>query len=303
MDWDDARYFLAVARAGQMLAASRRLGVSQALLSRRVAALEAAVGARLMDRTPRGCVLTEAGHELFAAAERMEDTFLAASARVRGAGEAISGTIRIGAPDGFGTAFLAGRLGALRALYPSLSIQLAPITRSFSLLQREADLAVMVGRPERGRLRVRKLTDYTLGLYASRAYLARAGHPRTPADLADHAKVGYVEDLIYTPELQYVQEFLPEWQSEIEVSSALGQLHAVRGGAGIGVLHDFMVADLPDLVRLMPERVARRTYWMVWHENVRAPARVRAVGEALAQMVLSEHDRFVRPGQAARSSR
>ena len=115
--------------------------------------------------------------------------------------------------------------------------------RSFSLSEREADLAIMVGRPEKGRLRVRKLVDYALGLYASKDYLDRAGPPKDLADLTTHSLVGYVDDLIYTPELNYAREFLRDWRSSIEISTAIGQFEAVRAGVGIGICHDFMAAD------------------------------------------------------------
>jgi DNA-binding transcriptional LysR family regulator len=292
MDWDDARYFLAVAREGQMLGAARRLGVSQALLSRRIAALEAAVGTRLLDRTTRGCTLTEDGQAMFEAAERAEAEMLAGLARLQGRGGELAGTIRIGAPDGFGGAFLAPRLRRLSAAYPKLHVQLVPVPRSFSLSQQEADVAVRVGRPEKGRLRVRRLTDYTLGLYASAEYLARAGRPETLAQLRDHTLVGYVEDLIYTPELNYAAEFLRDWRSSIEVSTAIGQFEVVRSGAGIGILHDFMAAGEPDLVRLFPERAVTRTYWTVWHENMRVARRVQAVVELLDALVRDERHMF-----------
>jgi DNA-binding transcriptional LysR family regulator len=296
MDWDDARYFLAVARAGQMLGASRRLGVSQALLSRHIAALEAAIGARLLDRTTRGCALTEAGRELFAVAERIEAELLGAAARLHGAAVAVSGTVRIGAPDGFGSAFLAPRLGALRARHPGLEIELVPITRSFSLSRREADLAVMVGRPGRGRLRVRRLTDYTLGVYAGAAYLRGVAAPTTPADLARHPRVGYVEDLVYSPELHYAAELLPDWRADIAVASAAGQIEAVRGGAGIGILHDFMAARHDDLVRILPGLRVRRAYWTVWHEAMRDAGRVRAVAAFLDDIVRAAAADFVPDG-------
>ena len=177
MDWDDARYFLAVAREGQMLGAARRLGVSQALLSRRVASLERAVGARLLHRGTRGCTVTEDGQAMLAAAERVEAEMLAGLARIRGREDEVAGSIRIGAPDGFGSAYLAPRLKRLTAAFPRLQVQLVPVPRSFSLSGREADIAVMVGRPEKGRLRVRRLTNYSLSLYATTGYLAQAGRP------------------------------------------------------------------------------------------------------------------------------
>ena len=291
MNWDDLRYFLAVAREGQMLGAAARLGVSQARLSRHVAALEEAVGARLFDRTTRGSVLTEDGLALFATAERIEAEVLSGAARMRGNNE-IAGTIRIGAPDGFGSAFLAPRLSRFRESYPDLRVQLVPVPRSFSLSEREADLAIMVGRPDKGRLRVKKLVDYSLGLYASPGYLTRRGTPERLDDLRAHTLIGYVDDLIYTPELNYAQEFVRDWKSDIEVSTAIGQFEAVRSGAGIGICHDFMAAGSPGLVRLLPDFSVTRSYWLVWHENQTVARRVQAVAELLDQLVRDERQLF-----------
>ena len=294
MNWDDLRYFLAVAREGQMLAAAARLQVSQARLSRHIAALEEAVGARLLDRTPRGSSLTEDGAALFATAERIEAEVLSGTARLRGRDD-VAGTVRIGTPDGFGSAFLAPRLGRFRQTYPDLRVQLVPVPRSFSLSEREADLAIMVGRPEKGRLRVKKLVDYTLGLYASRDYLSRAGTPRTPDDLKGHTLIGYVEDLIYSPDLNYAQDILRGWRSDIEVSTAIGQFEAVRASAGIGICHGFMAAPVPDVVRLFPQTTLTRSYWTVWHENLKVVRRVQAVADLLEQIVREERALFRAP--------
>ena len=294
LNWDDARHFLAVAREGQILGAARRLGISQAKLSRRIAALEAAMGARLLDRTTRGSTMTDMGLNLFAAAERMEAEILAVVDHIDGE-EGVAGTVRIGAPDGFGGAFLAPRLGALRSVCPGLRVQLVPVPRSFSLSEREADIAIMVGRPEKGRLRVRRLTDYTLGLYASRPYLERRGQPPTVAELQFHDLVGYVEDLVYTPELNYASDILKGWRSAVEVATAIGQVEAVRSGAGIGVLHDFMAAGDEDLVLLFPEIRIERSYWTVWHENLKSTRRVQAVVDFLDGIARAERMSFIRP--------
>ena len=136
---------------------------------------------------------------------------LAVQARLQGAEAAAAGVARIGAPDGFGVGFLAPRLASFAERHPDLRVQLVPTPRGFSLSRREADLAVMVGRPEKGRLVARKLTDYTLGLYASPTYLAAHPAPREAAELALHRLVGYVEDLIAAPALNYATEFLRSW--------------------------------------------------------------------------------------------
>ncbi|MDB2490667.1 LysR substrate-binding domain-containing protein [Paracoccus sp. (in: a-proteobacteria)] len=136
-------------------------------------------------------------------------------------------------------------------------------------------------------------TDYTLGLYASTGYIARRGRPDSVADLARHELVGYVEDLIYTPELNYASDILADWRSTIEVATAIGQVEAVRMGAGIGVLHDFMVAKL-DLEPLLPEVRVERSYWTVWHENLKTDRRVQTVVEFLDQTARAERRLFVR---------
>lgn len=293
MNWDNIRYFLAVARDGQMLSASHRLGVSQALLSRHIAALEEEVGARLLDRTTRGCVLTDDGKILFSTAERVEAEMLSGLSSIRGCDE-VAGTIRIGAPDGFGSAYLAPRIGRFRSAYPELRIQLVPVPHSFSLSEREADIAIMVGRPEKGRLRVRKLTDYSLSLYASKSYLDRNGLPLEIADLKSHTLIGYVDDLIYTPELNYTGVFLKNWRSDIEVSTAIGQFEAVNAGIGIGILHDFMAAKASNLVALFPNISSNLSYWIVWHENLRAAPRVRAVVNMLDTIAREDRALFRR---------
>lgn len=286
MNWDDARLFLAVARAGQMLGAARRLGLNQATLSRRIAHLEADLGTTLLARHTQGSRLTEDGAKLAEALERAEWEMLRAQNSLAREDTTVSGVVRIGAPDGFGIAFLAPRLADLCERHPGLTIQLVPVPRSFSLSEREADIAVFVGRPEKGRLVIRKLTDYSLGLYASRGYIARHGVPADLAELTErHRLVGYVEDLIYAPGLNYARELTRQWRAEVEISSAIGQKEAVRGGAGIGVLHDYLARTDATLVPVLSGEHVIRSYWMAHHESLRDVARVRVVADFLVETV------------------
>jgi DNA-binding transcriptional LysR family regulator len=292
VNWDDVRVFLAVARAGQILAASRRLGLNHATVGRRLDALEAALGAKLFDRRPNGCETTREGADFLAAAERMEAEMLEARASLGRSEAQLSGTVRIGAPDGFGTAFLAPRLGALTERHPGLTIQLVPVPRAFSISRREADIAITVERPAQGRLVARRLVTYALGLYAAGPYLDRFGRPQTAADLRGHRLVGHVEDLVYSPSLHYAGEILSDWQSRFEISSALGQTEAVAAGAGIGILHAFMAAGRPGLERVLPEREIRREYWLTTHETARDLARIRTVADFIAELVQGERALF-----------
>jgi DNA-binding transcriptional LysR family regulator len=293
MNWDDIRIFLAVARTGQILAASKRLGVNHATLSRRVTALEEALKTRLFIRRTNGCELTAEGEVFLASAERMETEMLAAQANLGRTDTAIAGTVRIGAPDGFGVSFLAPRLGKLIERHPELKIQLVPVPRSFSLSQREADIAVTLERPEQGRLVSSKLTDYTLGLYASRAYANRHGLPEDAEALKAHRRIGYVEDLIFSQSLAFTGEVMRNWNAGFEISSAIGQNEAVRSGAGIGILHNYVARQYDDLVRVMPAISIQRTYWTIFHESARDLARVRIVADFLHELVKDEKRNFL----------
>lgn len=276
LDWDNARIFLAVARCGQMLAAARTLGLDHATVSRRIAALETGLGAKLIERRTNGCTLTPRGETFLASAERIETEMLQAQGAFS-TDVAISGSVRVGAPDGFGSFVLARRLTALMEDYPGLNVQLAPLPRAFSLAKREADIAVTIDRPSEGRLTVQKLTDYTLSLYVARDYLAR--HPRLSQDEPPeaHRIVCYVPDLLFSPALDYLEEIGLTGARKFECAGMIGQVEATRAGAGVGVLHDYVAGRFDDLVRIAPTRRIVRTYWIVTHDDVRDLARVRLV--------------------------
>ncbi|MBY5441610.1 LysR family transcriptional regulator [Rhizobium leguminosarum] len=293
MNWDDVRIFLAVARTGQILAASKRLGLNHATLSRRLTSLEEALKTRLFIRRTNGCELTTEGEVFLASAERMETEMLAAQASLGHTDTAIAGTVRVGAPDGFGVSFLAPRMGRLIERHPALKIQLVPVPRSFSLSQREADIAITLERPDQGRLVSSKLTDYTLGLYASRDYLALQGAPADIDALKAHRRIGYVEDLIFTASLNFSGAVMRSWDAGFEISTAIGQTEAVRSGAGIGILHDYIARQYPELQRILPEVSIRRAYWTTYHETARDLMRVRSVADFLQELVSAERHIFL----------
>ena len=301
MDWDHLRVFLAVARQGQLLAAARRLGLNHATVARRLDALEEALGTPLFDRRPAGCVPTEAGERLLPAAERVEAEMLGITEDFREAAADVSGTVRIGAPDGLGNYFLAAELGALAALHPDLVVELVPLPRTFSLSRREADLAIVLDRPTEGRLLVSRLIDYTLSVYAARAYLERHGTPSTVEDLAGHVVVTGVEDLAYASALDYSGVLEKHGRSRFRCASVMGQMEAVRAGAGIGVLHDFAAgrhldAQGPDaLVRILPGIGFRRSYFLLAHPDTVQVRRIAVLREVLALRFREERHHFIVP--------
>lgn len=277
MDWDDVRVFLAIARQGQFLGAARALRINQATAARRITALEASLETRLFERSTTGVQLTEAGRDLMTHAERMESEMLQAEAGLRRKDVALSGAVRIGAPDGFTTYFLIHALAPLVARHPGIDIQLVPMPLAVSLARREVDIAVTLDEPAAGRVVSRRLTDYALGIFGARAYLARHGRPERVEDLARHRLIGYVETYAYSSALGYVADLFGGARTHFDCASAVGQVEAVRAGLGLGVLHQFIARSDPDFEPVLAERRALRTYWLVIHEDVRALGRIRAV--------------------------
>ncbi|MFO1148761.1 MAG: LysR family transcriptional regulator [Alsobacter sp.] len=293
MDWDLARVFLAVARAGQLLGAARKLGVDHATVSRRVNMLEAQMGVKLIERRTNGCALTQAGEAFLASAERMETEMLRAQASLSGFDVALEGEVRIGAPDGFGTFILARHLGALMDRHPGLTVQLVPLPRAFSLAKREADMAITIEPPQEGRLSVRKLTDYRLSFYAARDYAEAHEPPRSLDELSKHRIVTYVRDLLFTPALDYLADLGVPAGRRFECAGMLGQIEAVRAGAGVGMLHDYAARLHGDLVPVLPEVGVLRSYWLVAHDDVRDLARVRLVHDFIVELVAGMRRSFV----------
>lgn len=293
MDWDHLRVFLAIARQGQLLSAARKLGLNHATVSRRLDALEESLGTQLFVRRPAGSTLTAAGERLMDVAERLETEVLGISEELRDIEADVSGTVRIGAPDGLGNCFLAAELGALVAMHPGLVIELVPLPRIFSLSRREADLAIVLDQPADGRLVVSRLADYSLSLYASRAYLDRAGVPKTAEGLADHVLVAGVEDMAYSSALDYGELLEKTPGRKFRCASVVGQLEAVRAGTGIGILHDFAVSGEMGLVRILPKVSFRRSYYLLSHPEAASVRRIVTCRDFLSRRFREERLRFL----------
>jgi len=292
MDWEQVRIFLEVARAGQILKASRNLKLNHATVARQVTALEKSLRTKLLERHTSGCTLTAAGQTLLAAAERTEGEFLRAAAHIGGAEEAITGAVRVGAPDGFGHYFLADRLGALATRHNGLTIQLVPLPRAFSLSRREADIAISLDRPKHGRLILSKLTNYTLSIYAAESYLAREGQIATQSDLAGRLFVTHVEELAYSRALDYASVLGRLMSRRYECGSVVAQMEAVRSGHGIGILHDYAARRFPELKRLLPDVRVTRSYWLTSHPDTHETLRVREVHRFISASVKAAKSSF-----------
>lgn len=296
VDWDHLRVFLAVARAGQFLGAARSLKLDHTTVSRRISRLENALGARLFERRADGCIPTSAGERLILVAERVESEILGGCEDLSRDNAGLNGVVRVGAPDGIGSYFLAPLLAGFAERNPGLTIQLVPLPRAFSLSKREADLAVTIERPTEGRLFATKLVDYGLSLYASSRHISERGPVRSIRDLAGHTVVTYVDDLVYSGALDYAKLIDGVGVRRFECASVVGQLEAVRAGSGIGILHDHIARKYPELVIVLPEISATRSYWLVSHADTRHLARNAAVWSFLIEELKKAQSLFRRDG-------
>lgn len=287
MDWDDLRVFLAVARAESLSAAGRRLKIDPATVGRRVTRLEEAVGARLFAKGPQGYALTEEGARLLTHAERVEAAMVGASEALSGP-EGLTGQIRIGAPDGCANYLLPQVLARICDENPGLEVQIVALPRVINLSKREADMAISVSAPTAGRLSVQKITDYHLHLAASKNYLARTGPILTRDDLKGRRVIGYIQDMIFDKELDYLSEISPD-AVPLASNSVSVQFNWVRAGAGVAIVHDFAIPSAPEVTAVLRDQFAlTRSFWLIRHLDDRRSDRLNRFAEALTQGIRRE---------------
>lgn len=291
LDWAHLRSFLAIARVGRLVGAARQLGVTHSTLSRHITALEQAIGARLFDRNPAGFILTAAGERLLSSVDTIDSILSEAHADLSQARARASGIVRIGAPDGFGVGFLAPRLPALSQMHPELEVQLVTTPRFPSLSRREADIGIGLSRPSAGRLFARKLVDYDLGIYAARSNAA-AQPEEGGLSLTDHLFVGYIDELLFTRELDYLPLVERNLRPRMKSSNLLAQQQMIAAGYGIGMLPAFLARHDPRLVRIRRDISIRRTFWMIVHSDLKDLARVRVTMDFLVSQAQSERALF-----------
>ena len=282
MDWDDLRVFLAVARSESLSAAGKLLKCDAATVGRRIARLEDAVSAQLFARSAQGYALTDAGARLVPHAEQAEQAMSAAAEDLGGAAGRITGQLRIGAPDGCANYLLPQVCAAICDAHPGLEIQIVALPRVFNLSRREADMAIAVSPPAAGRLTVQKLTDYHLHLAGHADYLARHPPVTSRADLAGHRMIGYIPDMIFDKELDYMAETGAEGVT-LASNSVSVQMQMIRAGAGLGIVHDFAIPACPGVVRVLPDQIVlTRSFWLIRHADDRRSDRLNRLAEALA---------------------
>jgi DNA-binding transcriptional LysR family regulator len=289
LPWDSIQFFLELVRKRTLMRAARRLGVSHTTVLRRIAKLERELDVKLFDRGSTGFTLTPAGHDVLQRAEAMEqaadEIFGAASAPGR-----LGGPVRIAAIEGLATKVLVPAMVTFAERHPEISIELVTTMQPANLNLREVDISIGPTEQVGPRLTSRVLATCDVHLYASRAYLGRFGAPLSTAALDQHRFVGYIEDLIEIPELNWFRETIGRRGIVFRSTSPNVQLRAVRSGMGIGMFPDYMAKDEPELqLVLADELVAERRYWIAMHnERWRVP-RMAAAARFLASTLTGRY--------------
>lgn len=280
---DDLLMLLAVARTGTYSAAAQVRGVDHTTVARRIAALEDALGGRVVAQSGRGWELTALGRHASETAGRIE----AALSQLAAGGEEpdpVAGVVRMSATDGFSAFIAAPAIARLRQRHPELTVEIVAAQRRAALHRPGLDLEVVVGQPQTSRGTTVELGSYTLGMYASRAYLAAHGAPRDMDELQQHRLVYFVDAMLQVEALDLPRRVVPRMRDGVTSTNVLVQVEATRAGAGIGMLPCFAADRHDDLVRIVPELVTERLpYWMIVRADaMRIPA-VAALTDALRE--------------------
>lgn len=288
MLWDDLRVFLAVHRLGAYKRAAKSLGVDATTVGRRIAALEASLGARLFTRTPERVQLTATGRRLVPRAERIETEALELERELSAADSRLEGSLRVTASDGLVHYVLLPNLAEFRREHPLLTMDLRADTRVFDLSRREADVAVRLFRPKQPALIARRLGEMRLSLFASQDYIDRRGAPRNGAALSAHDWIGFDASLDDLPQVKWLHRSLLSPRYVVRANTTAAQAIACATGHGIALLPTFVAAREPALRRILPRLIGpARELWAVTHVDMRANARIEACLRWLTRAVAS----------------
>jgi DNA-binding transcriptional LysR family regulator len=286
LDWDDLRFFLAIARHGSLTAAAKDLKVAQSTAGRRLSSLEANLGVRLLHRTPDGYTLTLAGQDVLRQAERVETEALGVERSVGGHDAKLEGGVRVTCTETIAAHVLAPCFAALQERHPGILVELMPNPNVLSLSMREADIAVRLVRSNQHDLVVRRIGLIAFGLYASRTYLERHGEPDFEAGCAGHRVMTLLDDVEIDPQGNWLSDLAARASLGLQTSSHEALLSAARCGGGLACLARFRADPEPPLRRLeTPSPAPLTEIWLAVHKDSRSIPRIRVALSAIADAV------------------
>lgn len=279
--WDDVRFFLAVARTGSLSGAARALGFGHVTVGRRIALLEKRLGVTLLNRTPDGFATTSAGETILRQCVAMENAALDLERIAAGRDSLVTGSVRVTTTEALAYHVIGPAVAALRQAHPELQVDLTVGVRSLDIARRDADLAVRFARPATSDLVCRKLGEVGFSLYASRRYLTKSGIPPRGRGLAGHDLITFTGAPAATSPF-FMGESLEGARIALRCDSPFVQREAAANDVGIAELACLLGDASSELVRVWPDEApARRSAWLIMHQDMRRSARIRAVSTVI----------------------
>ncbi|AML53582.1 LysR family transcriptional regulator [Falsihalocynthiibacter arcticus] len=284
LDWSLIQSFIAVAEAGSLTGAAKRLGHSQPTLGRHITQIENALGVQLFSRVARGYELTEYGHALLPAARDMQAAAARLSLAAAGQAQSLSGVVRVTASVMFSHHILPPILARLRAFEPDIEVELNASDTTDNLLFHEADIAVRMFRPEQLDTITRHIGDMDLGIYAAKSYIERKGMPITHLDLNHHDWVGYDRSDLIIKGMRALGWHVDRRFFATRCDNQTAYWELVRAGCGIGIALKTIASKTPEVVEILPDTVTDvLPIWLTAPEALRNTPRIRRVYDYLAE--------------------
>jgi DNA-binding transcriptional LysR family regulator len=303
IDWNDPRFFLAVARAGSTAAAARSLGVNQSTVVRRVAALENALGLRLFNKKRDGYHLTREGEALLQEAETVEASVLALTRRAAALDSAFTGSLRVTTAEGMALGLVPQLLNEFHRRYPGIQVNLLIEDRYHDLSDGQAEVALRAGPPGDGTLVGRKLSDQSWAVYGSHDYLERSGSPATPDDLNAHRLVGFEGPIEHITPARWLRAVAPRCEIACRSNSILGLLFAAQSGFGLALLPCQIGDPETGLVRVIdPQPGLTGGFWILTHPELHKRPKIRAFFDFMAEEIVKYRPLLLGQTRPARGS-
>lgn len=292
-NWDDLKYFLAMADEGSLSAAARKLNVSQPTLSRRLTALEENIGSDLFARTRTGLEMTAIGEQLIDHARHMRDDVYSIERMITGHDSSLQGSVVISCIEILGADWLVRHTRPFREQFPGITVEFKIENATSDLLRREADIAIRMFRPVQNDLIAKRVGKMTYGYYASKKYIEKYGLPESTKDLSSHEFILPHDEILAHTNKFGQRPFHPRGNIAFRSNNLISLASAVREGFGIGAYSCIMADKDPNLVRLFDDLVVFSSdIWLVSHAELRRSARIRTMFDFLSELFVSHARAF-----------
>lgn len=281
LDWEDLRFFVALACGGTLSATARELRVNHATVARRVASLEDLLGCVLFERRASGYLLTAEGKAVLDEARAMDEAALSVLSRLD-RGTELSGIVRLAAGPVLAERFLIDRLRVFHERYPAIDLEVIGAARIVSLARHDADIALRYGSLKDSELMARKVAKIAFGLYASPAYRAKTG-------AGEFAFIGYDDESDFIAEAGWLARRFADSRFSFRTNSQSAQAAAARAGYGVALLPRYVAAGDPALVEVpLREHLPERDLWLLTRRDLKRVPRVKAVADYLVELFRRE---------------